>query len=74
MDFGGNIGKTDYAWELSLFKRWKSFEDGISFLEIWIDWGKAVYDHSPAFKVFLAILNFKIIDFAIYYKYHRDKV
>lgn len=62
----------DYAWEISALHSYRSFNDGISFFELNINWDKYLADHTPRFDLMLVILNFKIFEFNIYYMWHRD--
>ena len=62
----------NYGWELVLFHKVRNFSDGITFLESKINWDKYLGDHTPAFNVYLEILNFTILEFNIYYLYHRS--
>jgi hypothetical protein len=61
-----------YNWELVLFNKVRKFDDGITFFNINIDWDRYLEDHSPSFLFELTILNINIIEFNIFYKYHRD--
>jgi len=63
----------DYAWELSAFHVYRSFSDGISFFEFNVNWDRFLHDHSPKFDVMLVILNCKVFEFNIYYKWHRNE-
>lgn len=67
-----SIINNDYAWELSLFSKYRDFSDGISFLETNISWDKYLSDHTPQFIFLIVLCNYKLIEFNIYYRWHRD--
>ena len=63
--FHGKINKK-FCWELNFFYRYRDFDDGISFIEIEVGWDKYKADHKPSFRIWLAIMNWTIIEFEIY--------
>jgi len=63
----------DYAWEISALHFYRSLEDGISFFECNVNWDRFLDDHTPRFDVMLVILNYKLLEFNIYYKWHRNE-
>lgn len=71
LTFWGNLGK-NYAWELALFHKFRSFKDGITFLEFQLetDWYRG--DHNPRGVFALRILNFTIFEFEIYNRNHAE--
>lgn len=62
----------DYAWELCMFHKLRTFRDGIGFFEFKVNWDRYLDDHTPRFETMLTIFNFVIVDFSIYYRWHRD--
>lgn len=70
--FGKLINK-DYAWELSLFYKYRDFSDGLSIVEHIINWDRFLADHSPSFEWSLRLFNFTIFEFNIYYIHHRNE-
>ena len=69
--YGNDLNKT-YAWEISGFHMFRTFKDGISFFEFNVNWDRYLSDHTPKLDIMLVILNYKIFEFNIYYKWHRD--
>ena len=69
--FGFNISK-NYAIDLGLLYFYRKPEDGISFVDLQINWDRYEGDHKPSFEVMFAICNFVIIDFTIYNIHHVD--
>lgn len=65
MVFGSKISK-NFAWELTLFHKVRSFSDGIDFLDIRIVLDLYKGDHTPRFTFFFEMLNFTLIEFNIY--------
>lgn len=72
LSFWGKLGQ-NYAWELSLFHKFRSFSDGVTILETQteIDWYKG--DHNPQGTVALRVLNYTIFEFQIYNKNHVEE-
>jgi hypothetical protein len=62
----------NYGWELSALHLFRQFSDGITFFEFTINWDRYLGDHTPRFDIMLVVLNFKVIEFNIYYLWHRD--
>jgi hypothetical protein len=71
--FSGKITK-NYAWELSSFYKNRKFGDGITFFECNINWDRYLADHTPKFNINIVVLNIQLIDFSIYYIWHRDEL
>jgi len=69
----GNKINKNYAWELSGFHMIRQFSDGMSFFEFTTNWDKYLSDHTPRFDIMFIILNFKVLEFSIYYLHHRDE-
>lgn len=63
----------NYGWELALFLKFRDFKDGIRFLEIDLNWDRYLADHTPRFEFRIAVFNFTLIEFNIYYLHHRDE-
>ena len=61
--WGKNINN-NYAWEISLFHRYRFLSDGISFCEININWDRYLADHTPRFDLLIVIFNVALIDFS----------
>jgi hypothetical protein len=59
----------NYAWELSGLHKARKFSDGVTAFELVCDWDK----HLADFEISLVILNFVVVEFNIYYLWHRDK-
>ncbi len=55
-----------FALDLCMFHKFRNFTDGISFFEFHINLDLFKADHNPKFEIFLAILNYSLIDFEIY--------
>lgn len=70
----GNKLNENYAWEFAAFHKHRDFSDGFSFVEFDTIWDKYLADHSPRFQIMLVICNYKIFEFNIYYRWHRDAV
>lgn len=70
--FGGKINK-DYGWEISGLHKLRNLNDGISFIELLISWDRYLGDHTPRFEIMFMLLNYKILEFNIYYLHHRDE-
>lgn len=72
ISYSRNIGK-NFALDISGFRMIRTIRDGISFFDFDISWERCKYvDHNPSFDFTLIIFNLILIDFHIYYKYHRD--
>ena len=69
--FGGKINE-NYAWELTLFYKYREFKDGIDFVEFDTKYDRYMEDHNPKFELSLRILNCTIFDFGIYNVWHAD--
>lgn len=69
----GNTINKDYAWEIAALHKLRQFSDGISFIEFNVNWDRYIADHTPRFDIMLVICNFTIVEFSIYYVWHRDK-
>lgn len=69
--FNGKINE-NYAWEISGFRKIRSFKDGITFFDLNINFDKYLCDHSPRFQIEFIIFNIILIDFSIYFIWHRD--
>jgi len=63
----------NYGWELCCFRKIRQFSDGISFLTWTIEWDKYEGDHKPAFRYYLGLLNYTILEFSIYNVNHTDE-
>lgn len=62
----------DYAWELSAFYKYRDFSDGVDFINVIVNWDRYLDDHTPRFEISLRILNITLLEFNIYYVWHRD--
>lgn len=62
----------DYAWEFAAFYKYRDFSDGLSVLEATLNWDRFLTDHTPRWEVALRLFNFTIVEFSIYYRWHRD--
>jgi hypothetical protein len=72
MTLHGKLGKSKYGWEISMFNKFREFKDGISFVEFDINFDKFEADHCPRFEVCFVCMNFIIVHFEIYNRYHVD--
>ena len=63
----------DYALDVAVLYKYREFSDGISFFDLEVNWDRYLSDHKPSFSIRLSVLNFMLIDFEIYYRYHRDE-
>jgi len=69
------IGKKineDYAWEFTLFYKYRSLDDGLSLFEFKsdIDWYNG--DHCPKADICLRLFNWTIFEFNVYNIHHAD--
>lgn len=69
------IGKKineDYAWEFTLFYKYRSLDDGLSLFEFKsdIDWYDG--DHCPKADICLRLFNWTIFEFNVYNVHHAD--
>jgi hypothetical protein len=69
------IGKKineDYAWEFTLFYKYRSLDDGLSLFEFKsdIDWYDG--DHCPKADISLRLFNWTIFEFNVYNVHHAD--
>ena len=62
----------NYAWELSALHMLRQFNDGITFFDFNVNWDRYLTDHTPRFEMTLVVFNFKVFEFNVYYKWHRD--
>jgi hypothetical protein len=63
----------DYGWELTLFSKIGKYREHITFFNVDVEWGRNhTWDHSPNFMFDLNILNINLIEFNIYFIWHRD--
>lgn len=69
---GGHISQ-EYGWELTLFHKLRAYRDGITFLEVHINWDRYQADHCPRFTVHLILCNVTVFEWHIYYLHHRDR-
>jgi hypothetical protein len=60
----------DYAFEIAGLYKYREFKDGISFLQLDIDWDRYPADHHPKFTLLFAIFNFMILEITIYNRHH----
>lgn len=62
----------DYAWELAMFCKYRSLDDGLSLFEFKsdIDWYDG--DHCPKADISLRLFNWTIFEFNIYNVNHAD--
>jgi hypothetical protein len=70
--FGGRVNE-NYGWELALCHRLREFSDGITAVELNLNWDRYLADHSPRFSVHLVILNYTIVEASVYYLHHREE-
>lgn len=64
----------DYGVEFCSLYSYRNFSDGVSFIDFNINWDRYLADHTPRFDIRLAICNFMLIDFSVYYLHHRDEL
>ena len=69
--FGGKIGK-NYAWELTLFHKFREISDGISFFSITCNLDRFKGDHNPQFEFRIEIFNFYPIEFRVHNINHKE--
>ena len=60
------------VFDISLFRKIRLFNDGVTFLNFNCDIVIYNGDHKPAFNFQIEILNYQIIDFMIYNTYHYE--
>ena len=71
LGFWGNI-TANKAWELVFFHWYRSFKDGITFVNIDINYDRFEGDHNPRAEFALRVLNLTIIEFNIYDTRHTE--
>ena len=71
MSLSGEIS-TNYGWEVTLFHKIRSYQDGVTFLETQINWDRYKADHCPRFTFHIIFLNCTILEGHVYYLHHRD--
>jgi len=69
--FAGIINE-DYAWEITFFNKVRDFADGLTFLDIQVNWDRFLANHTPKFEVMITVLNCVLLETSIYYRHHRD--
>ncbi|RLA83081.1 MAG: hypothetical protein DRG78_05415 [Epsilonproteobacteria bacterium] len=69
--FNSKINKK-YGIELTFLNCIRTISDGLTFLNLNINWDRFKADHSPKFEFELILLNITLIEFTFYYLYHRD--
>ena len=62
----------NYACEIDIIRQIREFSDGIDFVAGNIELALYEADHTPHFRIILVILNIKLFELNIYYRYHRD--
>jgi hypothetical protein len=67
--FGFNLSK-NYAVDIGVLYFYRSLEDGISILDLTVDYSTYESDHNPSFEIRLAICNFVLLDLTIYNRSH----
>ncbi len=67
---GGSLGK-NYGWEISGFRKIREFSDGMTFFGLTVNWDRYLDDHSPRCGIVLTLFNFVIVEFNVYYLWHR---
>jgi len=65
--------KVQMAFELSGFRKFRTYSDGISFIELRIKTDFYKGDHTPRFTLFLGILNFVLIEMTLYNTHHAEE-
>jgi hypothetical protein len=68
--FSGKVND-DYGCEVAVISKIREFSDGITFIELVINWDRYLADHSPIFSFRMILLNHTIIEANIYYLHHR---
>lgn len=63
----------NFALDICGFYTYRSFKDGISFLELNINFDKYKADHNPKFQINLRIFNFTILEVDIYNVNHVEQ-
>jgi len=65
-------GKIQYACELEIIHKYRSFSDGITFSEFKLEYDKYEGDHKPSFICSLVFMNYMIFEFHVYNIFHTD--
>lgn len=62
----------DYAWEFSMFHKYRTLDDGLSLIELKcdIDWYDG--DHCPKADISLRLFNWTIFEFNVYNVHHAE--
>lgn len=65
---------SNYGLEWNFFYNFRSFSDGITWIDFKLNWDRYESDHKPSFEFYFGLLNFTIIEMSVYYLHHRDEV
>lgn len=68
--FSSAISK-NYAWELSLINPIRSVEDGVTGLEVVLNYDRYKGDHNPKFEFKVTLLNVMLVEFNVYNRNHE---
>lgn len=68
---GGKVS-SDYGWEITAFRKIRDISDGLSILDVKINFDRYIADHSPRFEFDIVLLNHTLVEISIYYLHHRD--
>jgi len=62
----------NYAVDIALLYQVRAFRDGVSFFDLSTNLDLYKADHTPGFSIRLIVLNIMLLDFSIYYRWHRN--
>jgi len=68
----GGLLNYKYGWELTIFRKLRDLNDGLSFINLDIDLDLYKGDHKPSFNFHIILFNYTIIEFLIYNVNHTD--
>jgi hypothetical protein len=63
----------NYGWEFAALYKYRNFSDGLTLLDVDVNWDRYLTDHTPRWEIAIRILNFTLFEFSIYYLWHRDE-
>jgi hypothetical protein len=71
IQFSGKTS-TDFAWEICLFEKIRSWKDGFTFFTLLFEYERYLADHNPKFEFELVLCNWRLISFIHYCVWHID--
>ena len=72
MVWGGGINDS-YGWEVAVLHKLRELSDGLSVVEVKVNYDRYLADHSPRFIIHVVLFNWTVVEFSIYHLGHQIK-